>query len=84
MTPRVAANELSGAKVALALSSGPDASVMVGTGVDVGVIVAGQLAYGLTRPQAGRFFPRRDLIHGSIFGACPVHRDRLDGIPGAT
>lgn len=53
--------------------------ITVGTGIGGGVLINGQLVHGLLHPEIGHMRIRR-LANDKFRGACPVHRDCLEGM----
>jgi fructokinase len=52
----------------------------VGTGIGGGAIVSGRLLHGLTHPEMGHVRIPHDFAEDPFTGACPYHRDCLEGL----
>jgi fructokinase len=52
----------------------------IGTGIGMGGIVNHNLTHGLTHPEGGHIFLRRDKDHDPYTGICPYHGDCFEGL----
>ncbi|MEC0246052.1 ROK family protein [Paenibacillus chitinolyticus] len=53
--------------------------ITVGTGIGAGAVVGGKLVHGLTHPEMGHIFVRRNA-EDTYEGKCPYHKDCLEGL----
>ena len=53
--------------------------ITVGTGIGAGAVVGGKLVHGLTHPEMGHIFVRRNA-EDTYVGKCPYHKDCLEGL----
>lgn len=53
--------------------------ITVGTGIGAGAVVGGKLVHGLTHPEMGHIFVRRNA-EDAYEGKCPYHKDCLEGL----
>lgn len=52
----------------------------VGTGIGGGGMIGGQLIHGLVHPEMGHILIPHDVKVDSFVGACPFHKDCLEGL----
>ncbi len=54
--------------------------ITIGTGIGGGAMVNGRLVHGLVHPEMGHVLPPHDRTADPFEGACPYHRDCLEGL----
>ncbi|HEY7305501.1 MAG TPA: ROK family protein [Bryobacteraceae bacterium] len=52
----------------------------IGTGIGGGALVHGRVVHGLVHPEMGHLQIPHDLTHDPFPGACPYHKDCLEGL----
>ncbi|KLI64365.1 ROK family protein [Aurantiacibacter marinus] len=60
--------------------TGGMAYITVGTGIGGGIIVNGEIVHGVSHPEMGHFYPRREASDRAFAGVCPYHGDCLEGL----
>ena len=53
--------------------------ITVGTGIGAGAVINGKMLQGLTHPEMGHIFVKRDK-NDPYTGKCPFHKDCLEGL----
>jgi fructokinase len=56
------------------------AYMTVGTGIGVGLVIAGACVHGAAHPEMGHAYPRREPDDRDFSGVCPFHGDCFEGL----